>query len=502
MAFVPGYENDIFISYSHTDNDPMIENRRGWVDFFEDVLRKRIRLRMENGRELEIFRDTQLRQFGKFPDQLAKQISGSAVFLCILSPSYFGSEWCLRELKEFCATGGTDRIIKIVKTAFDVPAKEPGMSLHEQIKDILHCEFYKKDESSGFLKDLQPEVIPNDVPEAIEKIEVVAQNLVMLLQRLHTSQSATHTTGQPQPQPVEKPPANEAEITVYLAETTKDLSKTRDEVRTELLQFNCRVLPDQPLPGEVDKLSETIETYLEQAKLSVHLLGPNYGAIPEMEERSVPHLQYDLARQVSGKGNLSQLVWMPNGLELSDRRQLQFIEAVKNNSTDLLSSRIEDLKTEIRKKLSVDSKNPWGDEPNGSINVSLFCHEQDVQSVRPLYSYLTMDQLFRVKLPLKDADSFQTHKELLQTSDAVLLYYGTADEDWFVNIWRLIQRQTSSGRNKPVLAKAIYAGQPPTMEKNLLESDDPIIIKNFGPFNPQSLTPFLQRIRNGRGGSQ
>lgn len=494
MAFVRGYQNDIFISYSHSDNEPTIQGMPGWVDFFEDLLRKRLRIKRRKA-EFKIFRDQQLRRFGKFPEQLSDHIKSSAVFICVLSPNYFESDWCVRELTEFCAIAGSDRIIKIIKTVFDEPGSNDEVkAAYGQIKDILNCEFYTSDET-GSPKPLEPELLPKHIPEFIEKIEVVVNNLVMLLDGLVNLQPSHNTEAESEPVEVESP------ITVYLAETTKDLNKTRDEVRTELLQFNCRVLPAEPLPTEADKLTEQVRDCLKAARLSVHLLGPNYGAIPEMEERSIPHIQFDLAREENRKSALSQLVWTPNGIEITDHRQLQLIETIKNDSTEFLSSRIEDFKTEIHQKLSPDSKNPWGGQSDdGSINVSLFCHEEDMQSVAPLYSYLTVSQFYKVKLPLKDADSFQMHKELLQTSDAVLLYYGTANEDWFVNIWRLIQRQILSGRNKPVLAQAIYAGKPSTTEKSLLESDDPIIIKNFGPFTPQSLTPFIQRIKDGKGG--
>jgi hypothetical protein len=142
----------------------------------------------------------------------------------------------------------------------------------------------------------------------------------------------------------------------------------------------------------------------------------------------------------------------------------------------------------------------WEDED--SVNVSLFCHARDMESVAPLYSYLTVAEFFKVKFPLKDAQSFQSHQQLLQSSDAVIVYYGTADEDWFVNIWRLIQRQTAAGRDRPVLAKAIYAGQPPTVEKRLLESDDPMVIKNFGQFTPNIIAPFVEKIRAAKGGGR
>lgn len=114
MAYLPGYENDVFISYSHTDNDPVIKGEQGWVDFFEDLLLKRLRVRL--GKEIVIFRDPQLRRYGKFSDQLAEKISTSAVFICILSPRYVQSDWCKRELSEFYTRAGGDRIIKVVKT--------------------------------------------------------------------------------------------------------------------------------------------------------------------------------------------------------------------------------------------------------------------------------------------------------------------------------------------------------------------------------------------------
>lgn len=503
MAFVPGYENDIFISYSHIDNDPVIQGKPGWVDFFQDLLRKRVRVRL--GAEIEIFRDAQLRRYGKFSQQLAEKISTSAVFICVLSPRYVQSEWCLHELSQFSSLVGSDRIIKVVKTAYDAPSSDPEHeSLFEQIKDVLDTRFYQKDEQTRLFKDLQPEVISNDIPAAIDLTDIVAQNLVELLKQLHASHTASPLLPQPGSRGTNIGPASqvydENQVTVYLAETTKDLIEKRAEIRTELSQYNCRILPDKPLPHDADELVNKVREHLEQARLSVHLMGANYGAIPESEERSIPQIQYDLAGEISRERPLIPLVWMPDGIAPTDERQQKFIAHVKNTSTEFLRTKIEDLKTEIHKKLAPAPKNVWGDEDDGSINVSLFYHEQDRESVAPLFSYLTVGEFFRVKLPLKDAQSFASYKQLLQTSDAVILYYGAADEDWFVNIWRLIQRQISASRDKPVLAKAIYAGKPTTTEKTLLESDDPIVIKNYGPFTPTSLTPFIEKIRAAKEG--
>jgi hypothetical protein len=490
MAYVPGYETDIFISYSHTDNDPLIKGTLGWVSFFEDLLRKRLRVRIRP--EVRIFRDTKLQLFGEFSEQLTQTISKSAVFMCILSPGYVGSEWCTRELREFLSgQGSNNRIIKVVKTAFD--GNDPNgevQSLLKKIEHVLESRFYKIDESSELIEDLEPEVRPEHISQFFELVEAIAQNLEKLFKQLIVD-----------PQPPHPPPItiNEDAFTIYLAETTKDLSSKRDEIRTELLQYNCNVLPNEPLPQDGGQLITKISSWLSSADLSVHLIGANYGAVPEEEQRSVPQIQYDVAAALSKQHKLPQLIWMPESLTPADERQQHFIANIRNSGAELLQNSVEDLKTEIHKKLKPPPPNFWGDD--SAVNVSLFCHDQDMESVAPLYSYLTVSQFFRVKFPLRESTSLETNKLVTQTSDAVILYYGTADEEWFVTIWKLIQRQISAVKNAAVVAKAIYAGKPATIQKDLLESSDPIIIKNYGQFTPTCLNPFLARIKEAKGGA-
>ena len=38
MGLIAGYANDVFISYSHIDNQPFSERERGWVDNFHENL--------------------------------------------------------------------------------------------------------------------------------------------------------------------------------------------------------------------------------------------------------------------------------------------------------------------------------------------------------------------------------------------------------------------------------------------------------------------------------
>lgn len=497
MALVPGYENDVFISYAHADNDPTIPGKPGWVDFFEELLRKRVKVRLRG--EIQFFRDQQLRLYGKFSDQLAEKLAGSAVFVCIPSPNYVESDWCLWELERFCKQAGTDRIFKAVKTYFDVPSLKPGtQALLKQVDHVLDLRFFVKNESSGLVEDLLPEVNPEHIPAFLQKVDVIAQNLVELLRKLREAPAvqAAASASSSMTSPTAETP-DSSSIAVYLAETTKDLIEERNSIKSELLQFNYRVLPEQPLPQDAEELAAVVRNFLQQAKLSIHLVGASYGLRPEGEERSIPHIQYDLAAEVSRQ---TQLIWMPPELAPKDKSQAEFIAQVKNDSPDYWQTKLEDLKTAIQKKLQPATPSGWEqDDEDDPVNVCLFCHEQDLNSVKPLYSHLTINETFKVKLPLKEAESFQNQKQLLQSSDAVILYYGTADQDWFVNVWRLIQRHSSTGRDKPILAKAIYTGQPPTPEKDLLDADDPLVLKNYGQFTVDSIEPFVEKIRAAKG---
>src|SRR5262245_47925960 len=117
MAYVPGYEYDIFISYTHQDNvHPVVPDKPGWVDKFEYMLLTQINnFLRDNKHKVECFRDHELRLSGKFSTQLEQALARCALFVCIPSINYVGSDWCLWELERFYQQAGetaTNRIFK------------------------------------------------------------------------------------------------------------------------------------------------------------------------------------------------------------------------------------------------------------------------------------------------------------------------------------------------------------------------------------------------------
>ena len=116
------FEIDVYISYSHGDNAALLPNEPEWVTRFHETLSAMLAMRL--GREAVIWRDSKLSGNDIFDDSVISQFPKTAVFLTVMSPRYVNSEWCLREVTEFChaaeQTGGIvvdgkARILKVIK---------------------------------------------------------------------------------------------------------------------------------------------------------------------------------------------------------------------------------------------------------------------------------------------------------------------------------------------------------------------------------------------------
>ena len=149
------FENDIFVSYAHIDNQALIPGQEGWISNLHRALQ--IRLAQLLGREPKIWRDKKLQGNDYFADTLVERLPQVAAIISIISPRYLTSEWCRRELTEFhkasednigVRVGDKSRIFKVVKT--QVPFEEHP----PEVVDILGYEFYSVDAASGRPREL------------------------------------------------------------------------------------------------------------------------------------------------------------------------------------------------------------------------------------------------------------------------------------------------------------------------------------------------------------
>jgi hypothetical protein len=237
------------------------------------------------------------------------------------------------------------------------------------------------------------------------------------------------------------------------------------------------------------------------------LIGEYYGVVPEMEERSLVQLQHDLAMDRGDDQTFSRIVWLPPEIAPKDERQRQFIAGLQNslisgNGSELLQTRIEDLKSIIHQKIERKLKPPPvvnarnGDPPR----VYLICDQVDDDDVQPLTGHL-YDEGIEVIPPLRDDDRtevIQFHKDQLRICDGVLVYYGQAGIAWMMMKLNDLRKLPAYRETKTLPVKAIFIGGQSTPHKDSFRTLEATIIRNYGDFLPDKIAPFIEQVKKGR----
>ena len=96
MAYVPGYKNDIFVSYAHVDNIPFSGISKGWVETFIDNLSTKLAQKIGRADLFKLWDDRLLAQNAPLTPEILDALKGSATLVLVLSPGYLKSPWCQR----------------------------------------------------------------------------------------------------------------------------------------------------------------------------------------------------------------------------------------------------------------------------------------------------------------------------------------------------------------------------------------------------------------------
>ncbi len=483
------FEDDLFISYAHIDNQPIAEGLKGWVETFHERLR--VRLEQVTGESIRIWRDPKLEGNDIFAQTIVTRLSQAAVLVVVLTPRYVKSEWCLKELGEFCrcADGGAVfgdklRVFKVGK--FHVPVREHPL----QLQGVLGFDFYEYDPERDQAREFSPDLTPARDRRYWDMLEDVVGSIKKTLQRLSCLDEAlTACAGE----------------TVYLAETTSDLADERGLIRRELELQGHVVLPDAPLPLQGPALREAVRGYMERSTLSIHLLGAGYGLIPEEESRSLVEIQGEVAEGVGEK--LRRIVWMPPGLEPRDERQRRLVEQFRlgadgRTGLEVLQTGLDELKKQVEERLNEQPQPaPAPAGGGGAPSVYLICDREDLPETAPLEDFL-FESGFDVLLPALEGDEQSVrdcHKQMLAECDGVVVYYGRGSDAWLRMKQLDLQKVAGYGRTRP-LPKAIYVTGPPTPVKERLRSREALVVQSFDGHSFDDLALFVEQVRKGVSG--
>jgi len=490
MGLVAGYDNDVFVSYSHIDNQPFGDPPSGWVDTFHAQLENFVRVRV--GKPVEVWRDKRLTGAEVFSDEIEQQLRKSAVLVSIVSPGYLQSQWCNRELLAFTSAardrgnlhvGNLTRVFKVVRLPVDRSA------LSSLLDEVLGTDFFRVDAASKRARDLllDPDAAASKMFSA--RVDDVAQDVSTVLKALSLGQDAGAVAA-----------PSSAAGTVFLAWTSADLSEDRERLRRELVARNYRVLPDGTPPLDAAALRQSVSEGLREAKVAVHLVGNHYGFVPEGEQRSVIELQCDDSIYQSSHSAAARVFWLAPSASAEDSRVVALRDALQRQlpsaaRVDMLTKQtIEDLKTLVLDRLNTTSK-PAARVKTASACVYLMCDQLDRESVAPIQDFL-FDQSLEVRLPLFDGDADQIraeHYETLKECDGVLIFWGSAKEGWLRTMLRDLNKVFGLGRPADYKAKSLYvADHDPT--KASFRTHEVSIIQPNGGFDPDALRPFIAQL--------
>lgn len=492
------YEDDIFISYAHIDNQPLTPEQKGWITRFHMSLEAI--LSMRRGGKVRIWRDNKLQGNDVFADEIVEHFERTAVLVSVLTPRYLNSVWCNREVAEFCKSAELNggivvdnkaRVFKVLKAPVDTQESLPTV-----VKDILGYEFFAFEDGAPLeLDSAYGETFAQDYNRKVGKL---AWDISQLLKRLETGNGDSGDGGQAPAKPA-----------VYLAECSYDRKQPREILEGELRRHGYTVLPDQQLPRDEADYVAAVERLLERCKLSIHLVGCSYGAVPDgPSQKSAAVLQNELAAKRSKSDALKRVIWAPEGTRSQQALQQAFIDALHQDAeaqvgADLITGDLENLKASIHATLKkLERPEPQLPEQQASAAKSarliyLICNEKDRKATVPLRKFCR-GQGFEVAIPVFEGDAAavrEDHQRLLTNADAVILFYGAGDEAWKRAIDNDLKKMPGYRGGKPLLASYTYVADPGTTDKeDLIDMDEPNLINGLGDFSDARITAFVDAM--------
>lgn len=488
------FERQVFISYAHLDNQPLTADQMGWVSLFHSTLQTLLSQRL--GAPADIWRDDKLRGNDVFSDEILDQLSRTALFVSVLTPRYLKSEWCTREITNFCrraedehrlVVGNKARVIKVLK----LPVDGSG-ALPEAVGQLLGYEFYEFDEDRT-PRELDPAYGDQPRQAFLRKANKLAWDLAAQLEQLQ-----------------QQPAANDADDAgkpaVFLAECSRDRRDARECIEAELTCCGYTVLPDRRLPDDEDEHRAAVAELLERCTLSIHLIGEGYGRVPDGDSaESVVVLQNHLAAERSRQAGLRRVIWLPAETSATQPVQQRFIDALQQDAAlqlgaDLVSGDLETLKAAIHaalKKPEAPPDTPTESAAAGAPRIHLLCDARDRKDSVPLIKQLRGLGL-DVTLPLFAGDAAEVreaNRQRVLDCDALILYYGAGDETWRYHQENELRKLQGLDRQRPLRARFTLLAPPLSDDKEVLQAlADADTLDGLNGIAPQALAPMVAAL--------
>jgi hypothetical protein len=452
MAYVPNFQYDIFISYSHVDNLPGPGETEGWVTQFERYLKNYLSRRIGRMGVIEIWRDPAIDGSELFDQVIQDKINQSAVLVALSSHGYFLSDYCKKELKSFWDRAKQD--------STGISIRDHLRILNVRINNIQRDQWpeeYGRTTGYPFFETESDHELGYPLKPTGERFE---QQLRKLVEGAYKTLTALKERVAPEPEPAK--PTN----TVFLADTADSLSRYRRRISNELRDAGVRVLDSIPPPYEAKAHEEKVIQEIRQADLSVHLLDELSGKeIQGDVETSYPQKQVELGL----KHAQSQLIWIPQTLDVQsveDEVQRILLDQVENGNRGnasycFIRGTASSISREILEKLNQDrARQQKGPVPSPSAAL-VDTHLKDQLHAFKLGEFLIEMKVQPYINPEEDNPQLNMKilEERLKQVSKLIIIFGDVAEDW-VRARLGIAVQIAVTERCPLKACGVYFAPP------------------------------------------
>ena len=262
MAYVPGFDIDVFISYARRSD------LKDWVTKFKEEMVSQLGSTL-SGRPPNVWMDSRLQTGDVFKAEIERLLSRTAIFLAVVSPGYVASEWCMvHEFRYFLDQSGGEPI-QILKTPLEPDQCMPRPGDH-------YLKFFRREDWGD------DEFEPGE-KDFSKHLKQVASQIRYRLIDLRRHRQQVYVTG------------------LDARTASETLCRYREELINEFEGAGYAILPRQVI---LDADGDDVRRALEQSDVLIYLM--NGG----LEER-----QYVIAREL-GKSTIictAQVQAIPNG---------------------------------------------------------------------------------------------------------------------------------------------------------------------------------------------
>ncbi len=455
------YKYDVFVSYAHVDDEPLLKDAEGWV---RTLVRKlKVTLSQEvRGAPVEVWMDPRLAGNRPFEDDIVEGLDQSAALLIIMSRRYADSYWCQREQNTFRdkvrrRSSSRTRIFVVEKNKLQTDQKLP-----DEFLGLSRYQFWYEDDISKRVKTFGEPAPKEDEEGYWSELYRLTQDLAEELNKLRqlpeepAGNFIPAAGGEATPAVREKATAPVAQV--FLAEVTDDLRRRYHEVKSYLEQYGIEVLPKKPYDRR-DRAAykQAMLADLGKCALFVQVLSGVTGETDE-EFPGYPAYQYDIARSLA----IPLYQWRHKDLKMEEADSDEQVRLL--NLSSVRAEPIEDFKKAVL-KAALDAAKPKSDRslrpPGNSVFIDTdVCDWALAQGIsqsllaRGISSFLPIP---RDTPNLTVEQITQDFQESLKVCDGLIVVYGQSPVTWVRGRFRLGTKVLAQ-RSPPLVG--IYLAPP------------------------------------------